>query len=78
MARVKRLAFLLLTGLLGILAPVASRGAVSIEELLFDLQIVSLERTPARDFTLQDLSGRSVALSDYRGRAVMVYFWATW
>jgi cytochrome c biogenesis protein CcmG/thiol:disulfide interchange protein DsbE len=32
----------------------------------------------APDFTLQDLSGRSVRLSDLRGKVVLVEFWATW
>ena len=29
------------------------------------------------DFTLQDLDGKSVSLSDYRGKWVVVNFWAT-
>ncbi len=33
---------------------------------------------PARDFTLQNLQGRTVSLKDYRGKAVMLKFWTTW
>lgn len=32
----------------------------------------------APDFTLTDLDGHSVTLSDYRGTPVMLNFWATW
>jgi peroxiredoxin len=30
------------------------------------------------DFTVQDINGKPVKLSDYRGKNVMVVFWATW
>jgi len=33
---------------------------------------------PAPDFTLRDLAGRRVSLADYRGKAVLLNFWATW
>ena len=32
----------------------------------------------APDFALRDLNGRVVRLSDYRGKVVLVNFWATW
>lgn len=32
----------------------------------------------AVDFTLQDLSGKGVRLSDFRGKTVLLDFWATW
>jgi thiol-disulfide isomerase/thioredoxin len=33
---------------------------------------------PAPAFTLQDLRGNKVSLADYKGKAVLVNFWATW
>jgi thiol-disulfide isomerase/thioredoxin len=34
--------------------------------------------TPAPDFTLQSLDGKNMRLSDFRGKAVLLNFWATW
>jgi len=33
---------------------------------------------PAPDFTLQDLEGNPVSLSDFKGKPVILNFWATW
>ncbi|MDE2039381.1 MAG: TlpA family protein disulfide reductase [Elusimicrobia bacterium] len=32
----------------------------------------------APSFTLADISGRTVSLSDYRGKVVLLNFWASW
>ena len=37
-----------------------------------------VEGKTAPDFTLKDLAGRQVRLSDYRGKVVLLNFWATW
>ena len=34
--------------------------------------------TPAPDFTVDDRDGKPVKLSDYRGKTVVLDFWATW
>jgi peroxiredoxin len=33
---------------------------------------------PAPDFTLNDIAGKEHKLSDYRGKNVLIVFWATW
>ncbi|HCA27547.1 MAG TPA: alkyl hydroperoxide reductase [Betaproteobacteria bacterium] len=32
----------------------------------------------AKDFSLKDMNGKSYRLSDFRGKVVLVNFWATW
>ncbi|NJD01245.1 MAG: TlpA family protein disulfide reductase [Ruminiclostridium sp.] len=38
----------------------------------------SSRKTMAPEFTLKDLDGNKVKLSDYRGKIVILNFWATW
>jgi peroxiredoxin len=40
------------------------------------LTIASNQAAP--DFTLTDLSGKSISLSDLKGKVIFVNFWATW
>jgi peroxiredoxin len=41
-------------------------------------ELPAVEGNLAPDFTLKDLSGRSVQLSSLKGKVVLVNFWATW
>jgi peroxiredoxin len=34
--------------------------------------------TMASEFSLKDMSGKTVRLSDYKGKVVLLEFWATW
>jgi cytochrome c biogenesis protein CcmG/thiol:disulfide interchange protein DsbE len=36
------------------------------------------ERKPAPEFALKDIDGKVVRLSDYKGKVVLLDFWATW
>jgi thiol-disulfide isomerase/thioredoxin len=61
---------LLVSAAKGELVPDANGGAP---------QFVSpLKGKPAPAFTLEDLSGKKVSLASYKGKAVLINFWATW
>jgi peroxiredoxin len=55
-----------------VLPGVADRAAWSMGER------VPATGMPATDFTLTDLDGRTQSLSQYRGKVVLLNFWATW
>jgi cytochrome oxidase Cu insertion factor (SCO1/SenC/PrrC family) len=64
--------------LLGFLLAATPPAHEELEERLWDLHIVPLDSETAPAFTLASLAGKQVSLSDFRGRAVLLYFWATW
>lgn len=38
----------------------------------------SMLNSPAPHFILKDLNGKTVSLSDYKGKTLVLEFWATW
>jgi hypothetical protein len=62
----------------GVKAAVTTPGIDRLDDLLFDLQLVPLEGRSPVSFSLEGLDGARVALADFRGRPVLLYFWASW
>ncbi len=57
----------------------AAQGELVVDASGGDAKYVSpLTGKPAPDFTLEDLTGKKVSLASYKGKAVLVNFWATW
>ena len=46
-------------------------------KLGYQLTVLS-EPLPAPDFTLEDMDAKKFSLKDYRGKVVLLNFWATW
>jgi thiol-disulfide isomerase/thioredoxin len=47
--------------------------------LLITLPVIALgQKVNAQALTLKDLRGHTVRISDYRGKVVLLNFWATW
>lgn len=63
---------------LALLLAAAPVAADSVDDLLFDLQMIPLDGQAAPEFTLPGLDGRPVTLSELKGQVVLLYFWATW
>jgi len=51
-------------------------GSVLFGTLFFSAIAIGGESAP--DFSLRDINGKSVSLSDYKGKVVLINFWATW
>ena len=67
-----------MAGILAILAIVLIYAINRHRGLSPGLRISSTEHPLAPDFSLPDLSGHSLTLSSYRGKVVLLDFWATW
>src|SRR5262245_44679403 len=54
--------------------------AVLVATLLVALSsfVIGQDKPPAHQLTFKDLEGRAHRLSDYKGKVVLLNFWATW
>jgi peroxiredoxin len=55
-----------------------SPALLSVAPQNFDILTPKGARKPAPNFTLTDNSGRPLTLSNYKGKVVLLDFWATW
>jgi len=72
-----RLAVILAAALWLILPVGTARAQLPAPELSHELTRLETP-VPAPDFTLEDMDGEKHSLSDYRGKVIMLNFWATW
>jgi peroxiredoxin len=57
----------------------AARNALERRAVIAKAELLASEqKQPGSPFRLKNLEGREVALADFRGKAVVVAFWATW
>ena len=59
------------------------QGSENLEQIIaarqtWDPDFVSWFGQPVEDFSVRDITGKEHKLSDYRGKDVVVVFWATW
>ena len=73
---------LILTGIICAVAivvyGVSRKSRTSKAQAVDSAAAASVPRKPAPDFELKTLDGRTVKLSDFRGKAMVVNFWATY
>jgi len=68
---VKRVSLAAMTLMLALGAGCSSSGSSRIDKAAKD-------RKPAPEFSLADAGGKTVKLSDFKGKVVLLDFWATW
>jgi cytochrome oxidase Cu insertion factor (SCO1/SenC/PrrC family) len=56
----------------------SSSGAGDLDALMQEFRVTPTGLKPAPAFSVNTLDGKATALTDHRGRPVLLYFWATW
>ena len=50
----------------------------TLKEKIEDARVIWIQNTQAPDFTTTDIHGKQVKLSDFKGKYVLLDFWASW
>lgn len=69
---------LFICGAFVLISAILLPATVSTAEIPSPYAVESLSGQRAPDFTLKDLDGKSVNLSSYKGKVVLLVFWASW
>jgi peroxiredoxin len=62
----------------GTLTPETANNQSVQQDVSADEGLPDLRGKSAPEFTLRNVEGKKVSLSDYKGKAVLINFWATW
>jgi peroxiredoxin len=62
----------------GVPVPESGNNQSVQQDVAADEGLPDLRGKRAPDFSLRSVEGKKVSLSDYRGKAVLINFWATW
>jgi peroxiredoxin len=62
----------------GVPVPESANNQSVQQDVAADEGLPDLRRKRAPDFSLRSVEGKKVSLSDYKGKAVLINFWATW
>ncbi|HTZ56511.1 MAG TPA: TlpA disulfide reductase family protein [Acidobacteriaceae bacterium] len=62
----------------GTLVPETANNQSVQQDVSADEGLPDLRGKHAPDFSLRTIEGKKVSLADYRGKAVLINFWATW
>ena len=60
------------------LGTAAAQDDRSLDAVVTDFQLVPMGNETPPPFTLDTLDGKKLSPGDLKGRAVLLYFWATW
>ncbi len=58
--------------------PASELAGLDARALMAKFSIQTLGQVPAPDFQLKDLGGNLVDMASFRGKVVLLNFWATW
>jgi cytochrome oxidase Cu insertion factor (SCO1/SenC/PrrC family) len=60
------------------LGAATAQGDRSLDTAVTDFQLVPMGNETPPPFSLETLDGKALSPGDLKGRAVLLYFWATW